>query len=538
WRGKGSGDARQICVGEDVTAILFASGSAKKAGAQIDVSVVMYNTSDGEILQTFALDDLDAGQWNIVGSNDAGNKVVCGSCDGRLYTFDSTGTSLTTNTAAAYIVEAYCLDDQIFVMSGSENYNINGGATYVEAFDATLQQLWMHEDTIPTWWDTEGHQQYWNVGICGSRLNGGVRDGIVVSLGPTLLTLDVQTGDILCSDTFEASVLACYPDLGEFMIAALANGKVALIGSSGDSRTTMVEEVTTNSFTSARIVNMPGISISIIGKSLAPTKLAVFHLGDSYTSKAIADPAEWLPESAKVIADNGQIAMVNGGDVSFLDPDTLKAAVTVPCDHFPGLTASANLRIVFANADVAYAWAEAPAHEEDARLYRISRSDDGGAVDASVTLEDAFGSAVMSDENEDRLHIDVDGNIAWVADNRVILLNGEDLSITKEIPATKGRLITNLCNGADTVLICEQPSSEEVQLGWFRLVDKATGEDIASDLDAYTYAVPFSSISDYATPVYRRGTSTGFPLAMDASSTCPTGARCGRRPRRRHTSRS
>lgn len=518
WRNTVSGDVRQLRVGEDVVAILSATGSAKKTDAQKDVSVVMYRTSDGKTLQTLVLDDLDSGQWNIAGSSDSGDIVVCGSSDGRLVTLDSAGASQTARTWAPSVVDAYCLDGRLFVMSGDEDYNVNGGTVFIESFDANLQQLWVHESTIPTWWDTEGHQQYWNVGICGSRLNGGERDGIVASLGPTLITLGVDTGGVLSSDTFEASVLDCCPDPGGFIIAALANGKVAIISGTGDSRVTMVEEITTCDLTTASIVKVSGIGIHIIGKSLAPTKLAVFHFGDSYISEAIAEPVEWLPETAKVIADNNQIAMVDGGNVSFLDPETLEAVFTLPCDRFPGLTTNANLRVLFANADVAYVWSEAEGHEEDALLYRISRSDDGGAVDASVTLEDAFGHAVMSEENEDRLHIDVNGNIAWVADNRVVLLDGKSLSITREIPATEGRFITNLCNGVDNVLVCEQPSYGEGQLGWFRLVDKTTGQDVASDLDAYNFAVPFSSISDYATLVYRRGTSTGFPLAMDASS--------------------
>ena len=518
WQKEVKGTAYRVRVGDDVMTALCTADPTSKTGARTNVSLVMYRLSDGKVLQSHALDDLDSGEWDLIGESDSGDTIVCGSDDRRLVTLDSSGAYHSTKVTADVVLDAVFSGDTLFVVSSVESRYLVSGSVTVEAFDSVLNRIWEHEDSVSELWDTEGQAQRGSVGISGVRAHDDGADDIVVSLGSDVVILDTETGAALNRTLFDAAILDCYTELDGVLIAVLSDGKMNIVTERNGKLYTVSEQMTTHNLTRAQILPISGVGVYVVGKSIAPAKIAVFHYGDSPVARAAAEKADWLPETAKIVADNNQVAMVDGGDVSILNPETLKPAFTVPRKSLPGSSADADLSVMFANADTAYAWAKAESGERDIVLYRISREGETGSVDATVAIDNAFAGKYRDDSVEGHLHIGIDGNLMWRADDRIVLLDGESLTVTGEVPASSGCGIDFICDGANTVLLCECADDYSSQVGRFRLVDKETGQDIMSDLDGYSYIVPLSLVADILSTDYYTNVATNSPLAFDKAS--------------------
>ena len=510
WNAEGKHAARYSCVGEDVISILYSDGDTPNR--QKESELVTYDAASGKVLQTYKLDNSESKSYELIACDKSGRRIGYLRNDGMLFVLDLSGKTVSAQIGCDNANGLRFDKDRIYVLAGER---IPKTVT-IEAFDAELNQLWTHEEHIFSQWSDTGEALFGDISFCGEDFDGNYTDNLVLSLSNDLIFLDPETGSLISKNTYEAPIQDCRTIGEDHYIGILANGTVVTQTGIEDASRIRSESITTCKFAAAKFALIKGVGLFVVGKSLAPTKLATFHFGDSFVASYSAEEVDWLDEEAQVVADNGENALIGKDSVTFLDKRDLKPRASIGAKNLPELDWKSTIHVVFPSSDEAFLWAKASGDEEDAALYRISIGDDTCEVVGSTTLKGAFISGYTRKESDDRLHVG-DADIAWQSDDRVILLDRDKLSPVREILAADGYAVECARNGHDTILLGERHARYAEKVGRYRLVGKGTGKDIPSDIQQYSFYVPLSSISDAYTLSYRTRISSGATPTVDAA---------------------
>ena len=507
WRAKGSYTARAVCAGDEALTVLYADGLAGQD--QKNAELVVYGISDGKVLRTQRLDTSNNHSYALLDCDDSGKRIAYLQDETTLFVCDSEGKAVSAKPRVGHIHNIRFDREHTYVISGE----VLPKTVYIEAFDKELNRLWEHEEQLSQRFTGIGRIQQGSLAFCGADADGTFRETIDISAQNDLVVLDPNTGSVLSRMSFSSPILDCR-SIGKSRVGVLTDGSAFMLAEAIDERSVVSEKLTPNDFVSAKIAIVPDAGVFIVGKSLSPTKIATFHFGDSFVSTFSGRTADWFEENTHIISDNNRYALVADEGLTTLDNTNLKPIASLLQKDLPALDWP-SAHISFADGDVLYLWSQAKDNDQDVALYRAVPNGTRYDIAASTILKQGLKKGYPRTSNDDRLHIGNNGDVVWQANDRVFLLDAEDLAILQEIPAESGDAIDYAGNGADTILICERDDQYMEMAGRYRLIDKSTGKDILSDVQRYSYFVPYAATSDLATMLYRAQTSNDASPAVD-----------------------
>lgn len=487
WQTKGGDVVLSVKSGTDVVSAVSLKlvDSPDKGAASVGGELLMFDLSDGTLLQSFDLDTAYVLSSSLFISKTGDTAALTSSQSNTLQLRNIKGQQGTCALEGEFGLHVFLDDGNAYALSGSAFF----GERFVEAFDQKFSRAWVHEDYAPMAFNEHGLVDASNDSICGINKH---TNELVATFSTTLAWLDAKTGETVNRSTFEKSILTCgfvaTADSATY-IGLLSNGKAFLKTDSTSEHNAILEEIMTDELSAAGIVTAPSSERTIVylaGKTASPSRLAVFNLGSGIISDADRQKADWLPKGGYGIWENGRVAILGETGVDYLDPDTFKVTSTLSKDVLPELDWSSDLSASLRENGDTYVFGQALDNPYDLVICRILPN---GDIAAKVMLEGALanvGGALESRPAESRLQFGSDSRIVYAAKNEAIVLDAETLNIERRLPTdTAGTLDLAFC-GNGILLLFERPNLG--QRGTIHLVSQETGETLPSDLNTYRYS--------------------------------------------------
>ncbi len=509
WRVDGSARVIDVVAGYDVVSVVY-EPSESDATAQGDESaenaqVVMYDASNGQVLQTFDAGDVRFGDGRSAACSETGDVVALSAIySGEVYLFDTEGNAHRI-ALSGKTVEHVCFgEDAWYILSGDGEY----GEEYVEAFDFSGERMWVHEDSDSSRLDPGN-----NFVATNNKVIEAPDGTVLATFCTTLVKLDAKTGEQVNRTMFSNPVLdLAYIEPGYFAI--LSDGEM-LEGSDLFSEWECYsEDVTTEELTEACILRWNGEGVFALGRSIAPGKITSFRIGDGFLADAACEDAPYPASGSTLYWEYGRPCAVSADGVSFLDGTTFEPLATVAKSDLALIDWAETPVVSFSDNDEAFVWGRAA---DDAAAIAIYRTSADGEILQEAVLPNALSvdsSSPYSDYEEDELAVNDDGTLLWSAEHRAVLLDQDTLATVREYPAQPNGTVDAAYCSADTVLLMERGSSSGTR-GNLRLFDRATGEQLpGSDLDEYFYYAAPLAYSNARTAHYRFFVSDGHAAAL------------------------